>query len=274
MSDLKLLTITSDFGVQTQGVGLMMAVAIEIAPDAKVIHLMHGLPSFDLRAGARTLEAIKYVAVGHHVCVCDPGVGTDRKAVVIETGRGDRFIGPDNGVLIPAARILGGIERAYIISNPTFMRPEVSPLFHGRDVFTPTAAHLSNGRDISEVGPEIQVDELRPAPYEEAQVGVGGVRAEVIQINHFGSLHLNVLHESWDSCEPELHSAIDVSLSNGQNIAAVYARTFGDVQKGKEVVLRDDYGRIEIACNLASFAERYNVRIGDSLELSWNANND
>ena len=139
------ITITSDFGVQSQGVGIMEAVARGIAPEAHVIHLMHGLPDFDITPAARTLETLFSVPVGFHVCVVDPGVGTRRRALIVEVKRGDFLVGPDNGVLMPAARILGGATSAFVIENPKYMRQPVSPVFHGRDVFVPAAAYLAVG---------------------------------------------------------------------------------------------------------------------------------
>ena len=106
-----IITLTSDFGVQSQGVGIMEGVALEINPDAKVIHLMHGLPDFNLSYAARTMETLNYMPIGYHVCVVDPGVGTERKPIIIETGRGDYLIGPDNGVLMSATRFLKGIKK-------------------------------------------------------------------------------------------------------------------------------------------------------------------
>src|SRR3989344_1851667 len=124
-----LITLTSDFGVQTQGVGAMEAVALGICPEANVVHLMHGLPDFDIIAGSRTMETIAFLPIGIHVCVVDPGVGTKRKAIMI-----------------------GGYEKVFEITNPKYMRQPVSPIFHGRDVFTPAAAHLANGIPIKEFG--------------------------------------------------------------------------------------------------------------------------
>ncbi len=126
-----IITLTSDFGVQSQGVGIMEAVAVDINPDARVIHLMHGLPDFDLFYAARTMETLNYIPIGFHVCVVDPGVGTKRKPIIIKTVRGDFLIGPDNGVLIPATRFLRGIKKVVEITNEKYMKKPVSPIFHG-----------------------------------------------------------------------------------------------------------------------------------------------
>src|SRR3989338_950652 len=193
-----LITLTSDFAVQSQGVGIMESVALEINPEAKIIHLMHGLPDFNLFYAARTMETLNHVPIGFHVCVVDPGVGTRRKSIIIETGRGDFLIGPDNGVLIPATRFLGGIKKAVEITNKKYMRKPVSPVFHGRDIFTPAAAYLSKGIKIEEFGKILNPGNLVKAPYEEAEIKENEINALVISINKFGSIPLNVIHSLWD----------------------------------------------------------------------------
>ena len=257
-----LITLTSDFGVQTQGIGIMEAVAFEINPDAHVIHLMHGLPDFNLFYAARTMETIFYLPAGFHVCVVDPGVGTKRKSIIIETGRGDFLVGPDNGVLIPAARFLGGIKKAVEIKNKKYMRHPVSPVFHGRDIFTPAAAYLSKGIKINDFGKELNPKDLAKAPYEEAKIKGNKIFAKIISINKFGSLHLNITHEVWDRFNVKIGKNVDVIFKKN-NIKLPFFTTFGDVSKGKPLIFKDDYGRIEIAINMGNFCKTYKIRIGD-----------
>ncbi|MBI1935241.1 SAM-dependent chlorinase/fluorinase [Candidatus Woesearchaeota archaeon] len=253
-----LITLTSDFGVQSQGVGIMEAVAFGINPYAKVIHLMHGLPDFDLFYAARTMETVNYMPIGFHVCVVDPGVGTKRKPIIIQAGRGDYLIGPDNGVLIPATRFLGGIKKAVQITNEKFMRKPVSPVFHGRDIFTPVAAYLSKGVKIEEFGKELNPKHLTKAPYD---------HAKIISINKFGSLHLNIMHNVWGKFDVKLGKSVNVALKKIK-IKMPYCMTFGDVEKGKPLIFKDDYGRMEIALNQGSFRKRYNVKIGDEIKIT------
>ena len=216
------ITLTSDFEVQTQGIGIMQAVALEINPNAHVIHLMHGLPDFNLFYAARTMETVNYMPVGYHVCVVDPGVGTKRKPIIIKVGRGDYLIGPDNGVLIPATRFLGGIKKVVEITNERYMRKPVSPVFHGRD------------------------------------------KAKVISINKFGSLHLNIMQSEWDKFNVQVGNYINTILKN-KNIKIPFTITFGDVEKGKPLIIKDDYGRMEIALNQDSFNKKYKVKISDDI---------
>ena len=260
------ITLTSDFGVQSQGVGIMKAVALEINPDAHVIHLMHGLPDFNLFYAARTMETTSYLPVGYHVCVVDPGVGTKRKPIIIKTGRGDYLIGPDNGVLLPATRFLRGIKKVVEITNKKYMRYPVSPIFHGRDIFTPAAAHLSRGVKIEEFGKELNPKELAKAPYEEAEIKGDEIGAKIISINKFGSLHLNITHAEWDKLKVRLRENIILKFKN-QLIKMPHAMTFGDVEKGKPLIMKDDYGRIEVALNQGSFTKKYPIKIGDKVVI-------
>jgi S-adenosyl-L-methionine hydrolase (adenosine-forming) len=255
-----LITLTSDFGIQTQGVGSMKAVALGICPDANVVHLMHGLPSFDIIAGSRTMETIAFLPVGFHVCVIDPGVGTSQKRIAIKTKRGDVLIGPDNGVLISAVKILGGFEKAVELKNPNYHKHPVSPIFHGRDIFTPAAAYLANGVQIEAFGDEISFENLAVAPYQEALIEENTIQAQIIQINKYGSLHLNILNQAWMEFNPGKKVVLDI---HGHSVELAVVKTFGEVERGRELVLKDDYGRVEVAINMESFAEKYGVNIGD-----------
>lgn len=263
---MKLVTLSSDFGKQTQGVGNMEGVVYSINPDARVIHLMHGIEGFSTMAAARTMETVFYMPAGFHVCVVDPGVGTKRKAIIVKVGRGDYFIGPDNGCLMTAPRLLGGIEKAVEITNEKYMITPVSPIFHGRHIFAPAAAYLSKGVEMEEFGPEIGVKELAKAPYEEAVVKNGLIEATVIHVNHFGSLHLNILQEEWDKLNLKKGEIAELSIGK-KKIAVPFCDTFGEVDKGKTLVIKDDYRRIEVAVNCGSFAEKYPVRVGDRIVI-------
>ena len=260
------ITLTSDFGVQSQGIGIMEGVALEINPEAHVIHLMHGLPDFDLFYAARTLETLRDLQPGYHVCVVDPGVGTKRKAIIIETGRGDFLIGPDNGVLIPGTRILGRIKKVVEITNEKYMKKPISPVFHGRSIFTPAAAYLSKGVKIEEFGREINEKDLVKAPYEEATIEKDKIHAKIISINKFGSFHLNIMHEAWDKFNVKINDNLNLFFED-EELEVSFVKTFGDVRKGEPLIMKDDYGRVEVALNQGSFAKEYKVKIGDNVVI-------
>lgn len=261
---MNLVTLSSDFGKQTQGVGNMEAVVYSINPGAKVVHLMHGIPGFDVIQAARTMETVYYMPVGFHVCVVDPGVGTKRRAIIIKVKRGDYFVGPDNGCLMTAPRLLGGIEKAVEISNEKYMIKPISPIFHGRHVFAPAAAYLSKGVKMEKLGKEINPRNLAKAPYDEAVAQGGTIEATVIHTNHFGSLHLNILHDEWDKLGIEKGNSVEM-ITGRKKIIVPFVDTFGDVAKGEPLIMKDDYQRIEVALNCGSFFKKYAVQTGDKI---------
>ncbi|MBI5553707.1 MAG: SAM-dependent chlorinase/fluorinase [Candidatus Diapherotrites archaeon] len=262
----KIITLSSDFGKQTQGIGNMEGVIYGINPHTRVIHLMHGIPAFDLMAAARTMETVYHMPVGFHVCVVDPDVGTTRKGVIIKVKRGDYLIGPDNGCLMTAPRLLGGIERVVEITNEKFMIRPVSPIFHGRHIFAPAAAHLSRGESMDSFGKELNPAELVSAPYGEAVLAEKKIHAEIIHVHHFGSLHFNILHSVWESAGFEPGKKVRLTWKQGKGVLPV-TNTFGEVAQGQPLIMKDDYQRIEAAVNQGSFAQKYGLGVGDKITI-------
>ncbi len=262
---MKVISFTTDFGAGSRGNGVLTAVALKIAPDAHVIHFAD-VESFNIKSGARLLEGVVYCPVGYHVCVVDPGVGTKRRAITINTKRGDYLVGPDNGVLLPASEFLGGIKKVAEITNQKYMLMPVSPIFHGRDVFMPVAAHLANGVAIEELGKELKSSELVAAPYKNAEIKNGKIECEIIHINKFGSLFINVLGKTMGTFA-SLGDVINIKDKN-KKISLAYKRTFGEVERGKPIILNDDFGRVEIAINQGSFTDRFKIKMGDKIILS------
>lgn len=267
--NFKLVTLSSDFGPGNIGCGAMEAAVFEICPEARVIHLCHTIEPFNIKEGARTLEGVAKLPVGIHVGVVDPGVGTKRKGIAIQTGRGDFLIGPDNGLLRPSAEFLGGIVKVFELANEKYHRKPVSPIFHGRDVFAPASAYLAKGISPDELGPKIDPKKLEPAPYPEAKWDGGKIECEVIHINENGSLFLNVRAEEM---EKVVKLGETIKLPYGaRHLVAIYAKTFGDVPVGKPLILNDDFGRVEVAINQGNFALTFNVKRGDTLTLTANS---
>src|SRR3954452_15883389 len=160
------VTFLSDYGLTDDFVGVCHAVIARIAPEARVIDLTHGIPRHDVRTGALTLaRALPYAPAGVHLAVVDPEVGTERRAVAIRCGdEGRVLVGPDNGLLMPAAAALGGaVEAVDIARSPHRLEP-VAATFHGRDVFAPVAGHLATGAELAGAGDPLGVDELATLP--------------------------------------------------------------------------------------------------------------
>lgn len=260
-----LITLSSDFGPGNIGTGAMEAVIYEICSEAHVVHFCHTIPGFDIQDGARTLEGVAKIPKGFHVCVVDPGVGMKRRGIIIETRRGDFLIGPDNGVLRPAAEFLGGVVAAFELSNEVYQRKPVSPIFHGRDVFAPAAAHLAAGVPPEKFGPKIDLKTLIPSPYGEAQWRGNQLECLVLHINENGSLFVNVRTEAFGK-NLDFGDIIILSLRN-RSVEVPYQRTFGEVPKEDPVILNDDFGRVEIAINQGNFAFTFECKRGDKILL-------
>ena len=262
----KVFSLSSDFGVGTPGIGIMRSVILEMCPGAEIIDLWHGIPGFEITEGAWTIESVAQLPVGYHVCVVDPGVGTERRGIIIKTKRGDYLIGPDNGLLIPATRMLGGIVKVVEISNEKFMRKPVCPVFHGRDVFAPAAAWLSKGARIEQFGPAIDPQKLVKAPYEEGTISNGTVSGEVIHVNHFGSVAINIINDEFVKSGIKYKDDIEIDTSV-KRINTKFLKAFGEVSKGEVIVIPDDCGRIEIAINQGRFEDKFGVKVGDKVTI-------
>src|SRR5207249_9612659 len=183
------ITFLSDFGPSAPAV--CRGVMFGIAPDANVIDITHQVPRFSIRDGAASLVfALPHMPVGVHIAVVDPGVGTERLPLALKTGRGDLLVGPDNGLLIAAAEELGGIVEARSITNRALMLERISSSFHGRDIFSPTAAHLATGTPFEEVGPTVPLDSLVRLPEVRPTVRDGVLETAVVHVMVFGNVTL------------------------------------------------------------------------------------
>jgi S-adenosylmethionine hydrolase len=191
------LALLTDFGVRDHYVGVMKGVALGICPGLTLVDLTHDIPAQDVRAAAFELDAsFRYFPSGTvFLAVVDPGVGSDRRAVAVETAD-YRFVAPDNGLLTP---VLNGAGhwRAVTLSNPQYARREISRTFEGRDRFAPAAAWLASGTSLDALGPA--VEHLVRLTLPEALTTMDGVRGEIVRVDHFGNLVTNIsrrrLHE-------------------------------------------------------------------------------
>jgi S-adenosylmethionine hydrolase len=256
-----LITFISDFGLDDAWVGVCHAVIVRACPHAQVVDLSHGVPPFDIRKGAAVAAAGVYqLPTAIHLVVVDPGVGGGRADLCIQTASGARLVGPDNGVLLPAAWRAGGIEHAWAIDARKLDYEGPLPTFHARDVLAPAAAALSCGVEPDSLGSEVDPSTLAPAPFELARKENGSVRADVIEYDRFGSLRFSVPAEQ--IAELGL-AAEELAVSLGHHTLHVrFADTFSAVAPGEPVALIDSSGWLTLAVNLGSAAERYGIEPG------------
>jgi S-adenosyl-L-methionine hydrolase (adenosine-forming) len=263
-----IVTFLSDFGNEDPFVGICHAVIVRIAPDAEVIHLTHGIEPQSVPHGARVLAAsIDFLPVGVHLCVVDPGVGSERRALCLRSADGRLFVGPDNGLLVPAAERCGGIQEAYAITSRAHMLPEISRTFHGRDVFAPASAHLAAGVPPSDLGPAVELGSLH-RPHEPGFTRDGPLLDATVQhVDRFGNLQLSVsLRDLGDL----FRSGRLVEVQCGDDrYYATCALTFADVPSGELVLYEDSEGWMSLAINRGRAAQLLDAAIGARMRIDF-----
>jgi S-adenosylmethionine hydrolase len=261
----EVVTFLSDYGLEDEFVGVCHGVMLRIAPQLSIVDIHHNILRQDIKHGAIVLQqSIKYMPDAVHLSVVDPSVGSKRRAVALETGWGHIFVGPDNGLLVPAGRDCGGIKKAYNITDERFMLTPVSRTFQGRDVFAPAAAHIANGVAPKELGPELSVDELVEFEMPLAWVHDDHLHAEVLQVDRFGNLQLNFSSDQLDEIGLDTGAQLEVRLE-GQRLYVPFGKTFADVKTGEFVVVEDSYRHLSLAINKGDAAARLRAAAGSTV---------
>jgi S-adenosyl-L-methionine hydrolase (adenosine-forming) len=260
------ITFLTDFGLEDDFVGTCHGVMKRIAPEVEIIDVTHGIAPQSILQGALVLaNTIPFLPEGVHVAVVDPGVGSDRRALALRGG--DRlFVGPDNGLLIPAAEKVGGIESAREITNREYALEPVSATFHGRDVFAPAAAYLANGLDFAELGPPVEPPSLVRLEVPQPEITQRSIRAKCLYIDRFGNMQLNLTRGDLEGCGVEPGHQVEVE-SSGDRYFAVAARTFADARPGEIILYEDAYENVSLAISGGNAAQTFQVSAGADLRI-------
>ncbi|MCS7186328.1 MAG: S-adenosyl-l-methionine hydroxide adenosyltransferase family protein [Armatimonadetes bacterium] len=263
---MAVIALLTDFGTQDIYVGVMKGVIWSICPDAKIADLTHEIPPQDVTAGALALwGAFKFFPKGTVFCaVVDPGVGTSRRAIAIQT-REHFFVGPDNGLLcwaISESEVVSCVE----LLNRDYFLPTISRTFHGRDIFAPVSAHIARGIPLEEFGPELRIDELVKLPPLRAEINDQVIRAEVVIIDRFGNAITNLRAENFVKWEKELGQRGWVATIGDLTFNSL-SSSYAEVPVGEPLLLFNSYGLLEVAVNRGNAAEQMRIRKGDILEI-------
>ena len=268
------ITFLTDFGPDSAA-AICRGVILGISRDAQIVDISHSVRKFAIRDGAWLLWiSVPHMPIGFHVAVVDPGVGTARRPIGIRSGRGDVFVGPDNGLLVPAAERLDGIVEVRALENRSLMLPRTTSTFHGRDIFAPVATHLANGVAFEEIGPEVDPASVVRLTFPEPSIGAGLLETTIVYVDSFGNLRL--------AGEPaDLEAALG-TLGSGARLTAEFApqdgrpaihetvtwqRTFGEVEQGRPLLYEDSFGRLALADNQASIAARLGLSVDRVVRL-------
>lgn len=258
------IALLSDLGEKDYFVGAMKGVILSINPEANIVDISHNIPKHDIHTGAFVLlNASKtFPDSSIFLAVIDPGVGTERRCILLRTKNDMNFIGPDNGVFTLVANNFE-VKEMREITNEKLMRSKVSNTFHGRDVMGPVGAHLSLGVKPSKVGPEIE--ELKLLDLKEPELKNNEVHGQIMKIDNFGNLVTNIsedlIKKLGKSGEP---FEIDVGRYQFQ---APFVETFGDVPEGKKLCYVGSVNSLEIAKNRGNLAEEIGAENAEQLNI-------
>ena len=266
MAGFDWISLCTDYGYADGFVAACHGVIARIAPGARVLDVTHAIGPGDVRRGSMVLaDTLPWLPPAVHVAVVDPGVGTARRGVALVSGD-SVLVGPDNGLLIPSAKVLGGVRAAYELVEPAYRLPAVSATFHGRDVFAPAAAHLAIGVPPEALGPGVDPASLVTLPVPVCHVSGDRIRAEVLTVDHFGNVTLAAGVTELDTVG--LQAGVTVTLLWPAGLAAVrIGPTFADVARGELVALIDSSGRLAVACRDGSAAHHTGLQPGTVVEL-------
>jgi S-adenosylmethionine hydrolase len=261
------LTFLSDYGVADEFVGVVHAVIARLAPDARVIDLSHGIARHDVRSGALVLrDALPYAPPGVHLAVVDPEVGGVRRAVALRCEQDDRLlVGPDNGLLTPAAERFGGVAEAVEISRSPWRLEPVSATFHGRDLFAPVAARLAAGEALGDAGDPLDPGELVVLELPSARLEDDVLIVHALTADRFGNVILDGSVEDLARVA-HLGDVVEVAVKGGSRRAR-YARTFADVGAGELLVYEDARGNLALAVNRGSAFDELGLEPDAELRL-------
>ena len=261
------ITFLTDFGLQDGFVGTCHGVIATIAPDARVIDVTHGIRPGHVLQGALVLaNTLAYMPTGVHLAVVDPGVGSGRRPLALRDREGRLYVGPDNGLLLPATDRFGGVDEARELANADYSLQPVSRTFHGRDLFSPAAAYLAAGVALDELGPPIDPDELVRVDIPQPEVGQNRLRTVVLDVDRFGNVALNLRREHLEHMELAAGTRVEVAC-RGDRFYAVFARTFDDAPRGALLLYEDSFGSLALAVSRGSAAQLLRVEEGGEIVL-------
>jgi S-adenosylmethionine hydrolase len=261
------ITFLSDFGLKDDFVGTCHGVMKRIAPEAEIIDITHGIPPQAVLQGALVLSnTIAYMPVGVHLAVVDPGVGGPRRPLALRDGEGRLFVGPDNGLLLPAAR-RAGIAAAHELANPQYALETISRTFHARDLFSPAAAHLAKGASLEELGPPLAVDGLVDLDVPKPQLADGMAVATMLYVDSFGNIALNLTRDDVEGIGIVSGTRVELEHSR-ERYYAVMARTFADARPGDVILYEDSYRNVSVAISRGSAARMLHASPGQVIRIT------
>ena len=225
-----------------------------IAPGTEISDISHLIRPLGVREGALVLaESVPYFPKSVHLAVIDPGVGSDRRAVIVSAAEGSLLVGPDNGLLMPSAARLGGVEGAWEITNAQLGLPHRSSTFHGRDIFAPAAAHLAKGVSPERFGPKVAVESLVRLPAPAVRDLGACLSGEVVQVDRFGNLQTSFTLADLPDAMPLPGEVFELQVG-GMAVQAAFRKSYAYGDPGELQLVEDSHGSLALCVNQGSAA--------------------
>jgi S-adenosylmethionine hydrolase len=263
------LTFLSDFGFEDPFLGVCKGVIARTAPDVRILDVMHLVEPQDVEQGAAVLaSAVPYLpAPAVHLAVVDPFRPAPVRGIAVRTADGSTFVSPDNGLTSQAWEPAGGAVQAHVLDDPSMWAPKAARTFRGRDVFAPVAAALAAGAPLERVGSPVEVDELELLAVRAPAVDEDHVHGEVVTVDHFGNLTLNLCRSHLETAGITLGGTVELRCS-GKARTVPFLATYGQADRGALVVCEDSFSTVTVAVNQGSASRELRARRGDPVVIA------
>lgn len=262
-----IISFASDFGISDGSVGVVKGVINRIDPDLKINDISHDIPPQNIKYGSLLLmRAIQYIPPGVLLAVVDPGVGTERKPVAIQTEWGI-MVGPDNGLLNLACATVGGAQKAHLLENEDWIIPSEGNTFHARDIFSPFAAGLASSQlSIEECGEEVDLMNLQQYLIPLTEKKENEVKGEVMWIDHYGNCQTNISPEELSDLDKNIGDVISLNINN-QEIKTTWVNNYQEEGVNQLGIVTDSWGMISIFSRNKNAGEILDIQDGEKVTI-------
>jgi S-adenosylmethionine hydrolase len=263
------LTFLSDLGHEDAFLGVCKGVIARIAPEVRVLDVLHLVQVQDVEQGAGVLASAvpSLPAPAVHLALVDPFRTVPARGIAVRTADGSTFVSPDNGLASQAWDVAGGAVEAHVLDNESLWMPNAARTFRARDVFSPVAARLADGLLLSEVGSAVPLDELERLEQRLPSVDDDHVHAEVAAVDHFGNLTLNVQRSHLEAAGINLGDDVELRCS-GRTLHVRFTLTYGEVPRGRLALCEDSFRTVTVAVNQGSAAAVLRARRADPIVIA------
>jgi S-adenosylmethionine hydrolase len=263
------LTFLSDLGYEDPFLGLCKGVIARIAPDVRVIDVLHSVGPQDIEMGAAMLaSSVPFLpAPAVHLALVDPFRTVPARGIAVRTADGSIFVSPDNGLASQAWDVAGGAVEAHVLDDESLWNANAARTFRARDVFSPVAARLADGLPIGAVGSPVALDELERLELRAARLHDDHVHGEIVQVDHFGNLTLNMQRHDVEAAGINLGDMVEIRCGS-KTLQVCYTLTYGEVPAGRVALCEDSFRTMCVAVNQGSAAAQLRSSRGEPIVIA------